>query len=79
LLHLDIKKLGRFSRPGVRATGDRIVRNPVAGVEFLHAAIDDHSRLAFACRLTLEHVSTVNLTRSLTARLANQRSQAEGV
>ena len=48
LLHLDIKKLGRFARPGVRATGDRSHRNPGAGVESLHVAIDDHSRLAFA-------------------------------
>ena len=48
LLHLDIKKLGRFSKPGVRATGDRSHRNPGAGTESLHVAIDDHSRLAFA-------------------------------
>ena len=48
LLHLDIKKLGRFSRPGVRATGDRTHRNPGAGTESLHVAIDDHSRIAFA-------------------------------
>jgi transposase InsO family protein len=48
LLHLDIKKLGRFHQPGVRATGDRSHRNPGAGVESLHVAIDDHSRLAFA-------------------------------
>jgi transposase InsO family protein len=49
LLHLDIKKLGRFHQPGVRATGDRSHRNPGAGTESLHVAIDDHSRLAFAC------------------------------
>ena len=48
LLHLDIKKLGRFTKPGVRATGDKSQRNPGAGVESLHVAIDDHSRLAFA-------------------------------
>jgi transposase InsO family protein len=48
LLHLDIKKLGRFLQPGVRATGDRSHRNPGAGTESLHVAIDDHSRLAFA-------------------------------
>ena len=48
LLHLDIKKLGRFSKPGVRATGDRTQRNPGAGTESLHVAIDDHSRFAFA-------------------------------
>ena len=49
LLHLDIKKLGRFEQPGVRATGERTHRNPGAGVESLHVAIDDHSRVAFAC------------------------------
>ncbi len=59
LLHLDIKKLGRFARPGVRATGDRTVRNPGAGVESLHVAIDDHSRLAFACLLPDETIQSV--------------------
>jgi transposase InsO family protein len=59
LLHLDIKKLGRFSRPGVRATGDRTVRNPGAGVESLHVAVDDHSRLAFACLLPDEKILSV--------------------
>ena len=56
LLHLDIKKLDRFSRPGVRATGDRSHRNPGAGVESLHVAIDDHSRFAFACLLPNEKI-----------------------
>jgi transposase InsO family protein len=56
LLHLDIKKLGRFQKPGVRATGDRTQRNPGAGVESLHIAIDDHSRLAFACLFPDEKV-----------------------
>jgi transposase InsO family protein len=59
LLHLDIKKLGRFTRPGVRATGDRSQRNPGAGVESLHVAIDDHSRLAFATLLPDETVPSV--------------------
>ena len=59
LLHLDIKKLGRFEQPGVRATGDRTRRNPGAGVESLHVAIDDHSRLAFACLLPDEKTPSV--------------------
>ena len=59
LLHLDIKKLGRFARPGVRATGDRTQRNPGAGVESLHVAIDDHSRLAFASLLPDERTPSV--------------------
>lgn len=48
LLHLDIKKLGRFKRPGHRVTGDR--RNTPKkgpGWEYVHVAIDDHSRIAF--------------------------------
>jgi len=59
LLHLDIKKLGRFAHPGVRATGDRTQRNPGSGVESLHVAIDDHSRLAFACLLPDEKTPSV--------------------
>jgi transposase InsO family protein len=59
LLHLDIKKLGRFERPGVRATGDRTHRNPGSGVESLHVAIDDHSRLAFAALLPDEKTPSV--------------------
>jgi transposase InsO family protein len=49
LIHIDIKKLGRFDRPGHRVTGDRQgCRNVQAGWEFVHVAIDDHSRVAFA-------------------------------
>jgi transposase InsO family protein len=47
LLHLDIKKLGRFHRPGHRVTGDRRQDSPGAGWEYVHIAIDDHSRVAF--------------------------------
>ena len=56
LIHLDIKKLGRFSRPGVRATGNRADRNQGAGTESLHVAIDDHSRLGFATVLKDEKI-----------------------
>ena len=47
LLHLDIKRLVRIQRPSHRVTGNR--RDGVKGIgaEFLHIAIDDHSRLAF--------------------------------
>jgi len=59
LLHLDIKKLGRFHHPGVRATGNRSHRNPGAGVESLHVAIDDHSRIAFATLFPNEKIPSV--------------------
>lgn len=48
LLHLDIKRLGRFRRPGHRVTGDRTQDSPGAGWEYVHVAIDDHSRIAFS-------------------------------
>lgn len=47
LLHLDIKKLGRFRQPGHRVTGDRAQVSRGAGWEFVHVAIDDFSRLAY--------------------------------
>jgi transposase InsO family protein len=49
LVHLDIKKLGRFVRTGHRITGDRQKgESRGAGHEFVHVAIDDASRLAFS-------------------------------
>jgi len=48
LLHLDIKKLGRFAKPGHRVTGNRQVSSEGAGWEFIHVAIDDASRVAFS-------------------------------
>lgn len=48
LLHLDIKKLGRFHRPGHRVTGSRAqCESRGAGWDHVHVAIDDHSRIAF--------------------------------
>jgi hypothetical protein len=48
LIHLDTKKLGRIVRPSHRVTGDRRDRVEGAGWEFLHVAIDDATRLAYA-------------------------------
>ena len=48
LLHLDIKKLGRFDRPGHRVTHDRRQRTQGAGWEYVHVCVDDHSRVAFS-------------------------------
>ena len=47
LLHIDIKKLGRFDQVGHRITGDRRQRARSIGWEYLFVAIDDHSRIAF--------------------------------
>ncbi len=48
LIHLDIKKLRRFDRPGHRVTGNRRVKSTGVGWESLHVCIDDASRLAYA-------------------------------
>jgi IS30 family transposase len=49
LIHIDIKKLGRFVRPGHRTIRDRQKdESHGAGREFAHVAIDDASRLAFS-------------------------------
>ena len=50
MIHLDIKKLGRFDRIGHRITGDRTGQSNSRGVgwEFVHVCIDDASRVAFS-------------------------------
>src|SRR5580704_2228444 len=49
LIHLDIKKLGRFDKVGHRITGDRTRgESRGAGWEFVHVCIDDASRVAFS-------------------------------
>jgi transposase InsO family protein len=67
LIHIDIKKLGRILKPGHRVTGDRRSQAStsrdgktirLAGWEFGHVAIDDHSRLAYAEVLADEKVLT---------------------
>jgi len=50
LIHIDIKKLGKFNRTGHRITGDRHGQSNSRGVgwEFVHVCIDDASRIAYA-------------------------------
>lgn len=49
LIHLDIKRLGRFNRVGHRITGDRTGQSNSRGIgwEYVHVSIDDASRIAF--------------------------------
>ena len=54
IIHIDIKKLARFNRVGHRITGDRVDQQRhrkaqgAPGWEYVHVAIDDHSRVAFS-------------------------------
>jgi transposase InsO family protein len=69
LLHVDVKKLGRIQLPGHRVTGNRRARarrhhfshtrsRGTAGWEFVHIAVDDATRLAYAEVLPDERAKT---------------------
>ena len=64
LLHMDVKRLARFSRPGHAATGDRrrsrlwSDKNDAVGYDYLHVVVDDHSRLAYVELHPREDVQT---------------------
>jgi transposase InsO family protein len=48
LLHIDVKKLARFDRPGHRMLGRGPGRfETAAGYEYVHVCVDDYSRLAY--------------------------------
>jgi transposase InsO family protein len=63
LVHIDVKKLGRIARPGHRVTGQisgsgHHRRRYNLGWEFVHVAVDDYSRLAYAEVLPDEKAAT---------------------
>ena len=66
MIHIDIKKLGKFNQIGHRITGDRSGQGNSRGVgwEFLHVCIDDASRVAFSQIMTTErgHCAVAFLT-----------------
>ena len=81
LIHLDIKKLGRFEAEGHRVTKDRQAgRSRGAGWEFVHVCIDDASRIAFSQILPDEKKeSAVAFLRAAVAYLASLGVSAQRV
>jgi transposase InsO family protein len=59
LLHLDIKKLSRIAKPGHRVTGNLADRSRHVGWEYVHVAIDDHSRIAYSAIFPNEKANSV--------------------
>ncbi|MGA3068906.1 MAG: IS481 family transposase [Terracidiphilus sp.] len=51
LIHFDIKRLAHIVRPGHGITGNPRDHVRGAGYQYLHVAIDDHSRIAFSAIL----------------------------
>ena len=60
LIHIDVKKLARIERAGHRVSGDRLRYQRVrgAGWEFVHVAVNDATRLAYAEVLADERKAT---------------------
>jgi transposase InsO family protein len=62
LIHVDIKKLGRFDRPGLpahlRQAGYKRLRAPSIGWDYCHVAVDDTSRVAYVEILNDERGAT---------------------
>lgn len=68
LVHLDIKKLGRFWQVGKRVLGDGVRRSAGAGWQYAHVAVDDHSRLAqIELRASEQAVDCVAFTNAVIA------------
>jgi transposase InsO family protein len=69
LLHMDVKKLGRFREPGHRVLGRHAKheRSRGAGWDYLHVVVDDHSRLAYVELHPREdaHTNSATLERAL--------------
>jgi transposase InsO family protein len=80
LIHLDIKKLGRIKVIGHRITGNRRQCAPGAGWEFVHVAIDDASRLAYAEVLPNQRSPTaISFLRRLIAWYKNYAIPVAGI
>jgi transposase InsO family protein len=71
LLHMDVKRLPRFRRPGHAVTGVRDMTwaegRAGIGYDYLHVVVDDHSRLAYVELHQREdkHTNTRTLERAL--------------
>ena len=73
LVHLDIKKLGRFWHVGKRILQDGRNRSDGAGWTYAHVAIDDHSRHAIVqLRPTEQAVDCVAFTRHVISAYAQR-------
>ncbi|MFG2869548.1 IS481 family transposase [Streptomyces sp. NPDC048338] len=60
LIHVDVKKLGRIPDGGGHKTNGREVGRPIRGMgfDYVHSAVDDHSRLAYSEIHSDEKVAT---------------------
>jgi transposase InsO family protein len=81
LVHVDVKKLARFMRPGHRVLGRGRGRfEEGAGYEYVHVCVDDFSRLAYVELLANERAQTaIGFLRRALAWFAAQGIRVERV
>jgi len=80
LLHLDVKKLGRIVSVGHRITNQRRTAGRGVGWEYVHVAIDDASRVAYAQILNDEQPdSAIAFLRAAVAYYAGLGVRIKGV
>ena len=73
LVHLDIKRLGRFWQVGKRVHQDGVQRSRHAGWSYAHVAVDDHSRHAqVELRPTEQATDCVAFTHAVIAAYAER-------
>jgi transposase InsO family protein len=80
LLHVDIKRLGRFDRVGHRITRKRSFGSLKQGFEFVYVAIDDFTRLSYVDILADERSETASsFLKSAVEWFAMQKVKVERV
>jgi transposase InsO family protein len=80
LLHIDVKKLGRFRERGHRATGRPHDRSRGIGWEFAYVCVDDATRLAYVELLEDERAETAEgFLRRAVAWLRQRRIRSQRV
>ncbi len=80
LLHIDIKRLGRFDRVGHRITRQRSFGSKKQGFEFVYVAIDDFTRLSYVDILADERSESAStFLRNAVAWFAQQKMIIERV
>lgn len=80
LVHVDVKKLGKFKATGHRVTGVRNHRGGGLGWEFVHVCVDDFTRLAYVEVLEDEKgLTTVGFMRRAVAWFAEHDVQVRRV
>src|SRR5436190_5017581 len=79
LLHIDIKRLGRFDRVGHRITRKRSFGSSKQGFEFVYVAIDDFTRLSYVDILADERSETASTFLKSAEWFAMQKVKVERV